>query len=86
MADTVAAIRSEVDSDPCWMTDALSDVVAALQVLGIFGENDVALAPGYAANIEVRDRWAIVAYVRALQLARLGSVADLPPDLQTKFK
>src|SRR4051812_28325691 len=48
--------------------------------------NGRSLMQSYAANIEVRDRWAIVAYVRALQLARLGSVADLPPDLQAKFK
>ena len=27
---------------------------------------------GYASNIDVVDRWAIVAYVRALQLSRLG--------------
>ena len=33
---------------------------------------------GYGANIPVRDRWAIVAYVRALQLSRLGQEADLP--------
>jgi len=48
--------------------------------------NGRSLMQGYAANVEVRDRWAIVAYLRALQLARLGSVADLPPDLQAKFK
>lgn len=48
--------------------------------------NGRGLMQSYAANIEVRDRWAIVAYVRALQLARLGSVADLPPDQQAKFK
>jgi len=28
---------------------------------------------GYASNIDVADRWAIVAYVRALQLSRLGN-------------
>ena len=27
---------------------------------------------GYASNIDIGDRWAIVAYVRALQLSRLG--------------
>ncbi len=27
---------------------------------------------GYASNIDIADRWAIVAYVRALQLSRLG--------------
>jgi mono/diheme cytochrome c family protein len=44
-----------------------------------YGKN---LMGGYAANIEVRDRWAIVAYVRALQLARLGTLADVPADKQ----
>lgn len=28
---------------------------------------------GYASNIDVADRWAIVAYVRALQISRLGN-------------
>jgi hypothetical protein len=32
----------------------------------------------YGAQVEVQDRWAIVAYLRALQLARLGSVDDVP--------
>ena len=33
---------------------------------------------GYAAQLDVQDRWAIVAYVRALQLARLGNIDDVP--------
>jgi len=35
---------------------------------------------GYAAQIPVNDRWAIVAYVRALQLTRLGTKDDVPAD------
>ena len=35
----------------------------------------------YGANVTVADRWAIVAYLRALQLSQLGSVADLPEPL-----
>ena len=31
----------------------------------------------YASQIEPMDRWAVVAYVRALQLARLGTTNDL---------
>jgi mono/diheme cytochrome c family protein len=31
----------------------------------------------YASQIEIEDRWAIVAYLRALQLASLGSQEDL---------
>jgi mono/diheme cytochrome c family protein len=33
---------------------------------------------GYAAQLDVQDRWAVVAYVRALQLARLGTLDDVP--------
>ena len=39
---------------------------------------------GYSAQIPPRDRWAIVAYVRALQLSRNAKLADLPPDLRDK--
>lgn len=34
---------------------------------------------GYASRIPVRDRWAIVAYLRALQLSQGASLADLTP-------
>jgi hypothetical protein len=40
---------------------------------------------GYSAQIPPRDRWAIVAYVRALQLSRNARVAELPPDLRRKL-
>ncbi|MFN3408824.1 MAG: c-type cytochrome [Limisphaerales bacterium] len=36
------------------------------------------LMQGYASQITVEDRWAIVAYLRALQLARLGTLDDVP--------
>jgi mono/diheme cytochrome c family protein len=41
---------------------------------------------GYSAQIPPRDRWAIIAYVRALQLSRNAHVADLPADLREKLK
>jgi hypothetical protein len=37
---------------------------------------------GYSAQIPPRDRWAIVAYVRALQLSRNAKVAELPAELR----
>ena len=39
---------------------------------------------GYSAQIAPRDRWAIVAYVRALQLSRNARLADLPADVREK--
>ena len=41
---------------------------------------------GYAAQIPVEERWAIIAYLRALQLSRLGSVEDLSPETRAKLK
>ena len=40
---------------------------------------------GYSAQIPPRDRWAIIAYVRALQLSRNAKVADLPAELRQKL-
>lgn len=40
---------------------------------------------GYSAQIPPADRWAIIAYVRALQLSRNAPVSDLPPDLRAKL-
>jgi mono/diheme cytochrome c family protein len=40
----------------------------------------------YGANVTVEDRWAVVAYVRALQLARLGTIDDVPPELRSALK
>jgi mono/diheme cytochrome c family protein len=39
---------------------------------------------GYSAQIPPRDRLAIVAYVRALQLSRNAKVAELPADVREK--
>lgn len=36
--------------------------------------------PAYGAQVGVHDRWAIVAYVRALQRSQHASPADLPAD------
>jgi cbb3-type cytochrome c oxidase subunit III len=40
---------------------------------------------GYSSQIPPRDRWAIVAYLRALQLSRNAPVGQLPADLREKL-
>jgi mono/diheme cytochrome c family protein len=42
--------------------------------------------PPYAAQIPVRDRWAIVAYVRALQLSRNARIAELTDDERRRLE
>jgi hypothetical protein len=41
---------------------------------------------GYAANVTVPDRWAIIAYLRALQLSQLGAFDDVPQELRAGLK
>jgi len=34
----------------------------------------------YGDQVPAEDRWAIIAYIRALELSRMGTLADVPPD------
>lgn len=36
----------------------------------------------YGQNVAPKDRWAIIAYVRALQLSKLGRTSDVPAEFQ----
>jgi hypothetical protein len=40
------------------------------------------LMASYAAELDVHERWAVVAYIRALQLAQTASVSDVPAALR----
>jgi mono/diheme cytochrome c family protein len=40
----------------------------------------------YGANVTVEDRWAVIAYLRALQLSRLGTIEDVPQELRATVK
>ena len=39
----------------------------------------------YASRVPPGDRWAIVAYIRALQLSRHASIEDVPPEQRTQL-
>lgn len=40
----------------------------------------------YASQVDTHDRWAIIAYLRALQLSRLGTVEDVPQPFRASLK
>ena len=40
----------------------------------------------YAARVAPDDRWAIAAYIRALQLSQHASLDDVPPDERQKLE
>jgi mono/diheme cytochrome c family protein len=48
-----------------------------------YGKNTMG---AYGPIVPVEDRWAIVAYLRALQLSWLGSPGELTPEQQTALK
>jgi mono/diheme cytochrome c family protein len=48
--------------------------------------NGFGAMPDYRAQIEPADRWAIVAYIRALQRSQHATLADLSPEDAAKLK
>lgn len=40
--------------------------------------NGFGIMPDYASQIPARDRWCIVAYIKALQLSQEATMADVP--------
>jgi mono/diheme cytochrome c family protein len=43
------------------------------------------LMPSYAAQLTVQDRWAVVAYLRALQLSQHATLDEVPPDARERL-
>jgi hypothetical protein len=41
---------------------------------------------GYAEAVPVRDRWLIVAYIRALQLSQHATIADVPAEHRAELE
>jgi mono/diheme cytochrome c family protein len=48
--------------------------------------NGFGAMPDYAAQIPTQDRWAIVSYVRALQLSQNASINDVPAAARTQLE
>lgn len=58
------------------------------QPLGYFFDvvtNGFGVMSGYKNQIPLEDRWAITAYIRALQVSQASSLDNLPSNLQTEF-
>jgi len=48
--------------------------------------NGFGAMPSYSDQVAPRDRWAIAAYIRALQLSRGATLADVPPAERDKLE
>lgn len=47
--------------------------------------NGLGAMPSYDTQIPARDRWAIIAYIRALQLSQNATINDVPLDERSKL-
>jgi mono/diheme cytochrome c family protein len=47
--------------------------------------NGFGAMPPYAAQVPVGDRWAIIAYIRALQLSQNATIHDVPPEARAQL-
>jgi Cytochrome C oxidase, cbb3-type, subunit III len=48
--------------------------------------NGFGVMPDYAQQVQPEDRWAIVAYIRALQLSQHATLADVPEDQRQQLE
>lgn len=48
--------------------------------------NGIRSMPAYGAQIPLEDRWAIVAYVRALQRSQHARLDDVPPEWRSRLR
>lgn len=48
--------------------------------------NGFGAMPDYAAQVPPADRWAIAAYIRALQLSQNATLADVPPEARQQLE
>jgi mono/diheme cytochrome c family protein len=48
--------------------------------------NGLGAMPDYAPQVTVTDRWAIVAYIRVLQLSQNAPVSVVPPDARAQLE
>ena len=69
-------VRHGFPKPPSYHSDALLKAPASTFYDTI--TNGYGVMYSYAARVSPRDRWAIVAYIRALQLSRRAKVAEVP--------
>jgi mono/diheme cytochrome c family protein len=88
--DGMVAKRADELQEGTWTPPSSfhTDLVRGRPVGHIFNtiSNGIRNMPAYGPQIPVEDRWAIVAYVRALQRSQHATVDDVPPDTRAQLR
>jgi mono/diheme cytochrome c family protein len=48
--------------------------------------NGIRTMPSYSDQVRVEDRWAIIAYIRALQRSQNAGINDVPEELRNRIR
>lgn len=88
--DGMVAKRADQLQEGTWTPPSSyhTDLIRQMTVGQLFNTitHGVRSMPAYGAQIPPEDRWAIVAYVRALQRSQHAGVADVPPAEQPALR
>jgi len=88
--DGIVARRADALQEGTWVPPLTfhGDQVRGRAVGHIFNTitHGIRNMPAYGSQVSAADRWAIVAYVRALQRSQNATVADVPPDLRAGLR
>ena len=86
----MTALRALKREEPKWVPplSLYSSGVLAQPVGQIFGtiSHGIRSMPSYGSQIPEEDRWAIVAYVRALQRSQHAEESDVPEEIRPKLR
>lgn len=88
--DGMVAKRAEALAEGTWTPPSSlhTDLVRQRPAGHLFNTitNGIRTMPAYGPQIPVADRWAIVAYVRALQRSQNATIEDVPPELRGQLR
>ncbi len=88
--DGMVAKRAEALAEGTWTPPSSlhTDLVRSRRAGELFNtiSNGIRTMPAYGPQIPVADRWAIVAYIRALQRSQHTTIEDVPPELRGQLR
>jgi mono/diheme cytochrome c family protein len=88
--DGMVAKRADQLMEGTWTppTSLHTDLVRQRPVGQVFNTitNGIRNMPAYGAQVPTADRWAIVAYVKALQRSQNATIDDVPVDLRAQLR
>lgn len=88
--DGIVAARADRLQEGTWVppTNLHDEAVRVRQDGHLFNTitNGIRTMPAYGSQIPEADRWAVVAYVRALQLSQRADVAAVPPETRPTLR